>query len=73
LRVGHGVDAGVVFGPDAVVDDQDVEASEALNGGGDEGLGGFGAGEVAGDGVAVVFTVVRAALLDQLFRRVSAF
>jgi hypothetical protein len=27
--------AGVVFGPDAVIDDQNVEASEALDGGGE--------------------------------------
>ena len=52
LGDGHGVDGGVVRRPDAVVDDEDVEAAKGLDGGGDEGVAVFGGGErlLEGDG-----------------------
>ena len=47
-------DGGVVRGPDAVVEDDAVEAAEDGDGGGDEGLAIFGSGERLLDGAAEV-------------------
>ena len=52
LGRGHSGDIGFHGGPDAVVEDEDVQVSEGLEGGGDEGFAVFGGGEVLLDGEA---------------------
>ena len=52
LLAWHGLDGLVVWGPDAVVDDEDVEAAEDLDCGLDEGAAVFGGGEDLLDGLA---------------------
>ena len=64
LRVGHLIDACIFSGPDTVIGDQDIEAPEALDGGGDEIAGGFCTSEIAGNRMAAV----GAAFLNELLR-----
>src|SRR5580698_10759792 len=63
LLVGHFVDGYILRGPDAVIGDEDVEASEMLDCRSDENAGGVWAVQVARDRVAVG----GAAFLDQGF------
>lgn len=53
LLFGHGVDGLIVRGPDAVVDDEDVEVAKGCDGGVDERLAVFGGGEILLEGDAV--------------------
>jgi len=64
LRVGHLIDAGIFGGPDTVIGNQDIEASEALDRGSDQIAGGFRTREIAGKRM----TAIGAAFLNELPR-----